>query len=63
MDRRKSVRVRARLSVRRIVVPKRRFEIGARADARNRNGPKGWRPSGRCCLSRSWWWNDLPCFR
>jgi hypothetical protein len=41
IDRRKSVRVRARLSVRRIVVPKRRFEIGARADARNRNGPKG----------------------
>jgi hypothetical protein len=46
MDRRKSVRVRARLSVRRIVVPKRRFEIKARADAHNRNGPQGWTPFG-----------------
>jgi hypothetical protein len=51
MDRGKSVRVRARLivngfSVRRIVVPKRRFEIRLRPDAHNRNGPQGWTPYG-----------------
>jgi hypothetical protein len=61
MDRDKSVRVRARLSVRRIVVPKRRLEIRP-VHAHNRNGPQGWTPYGPLLPQQIAMVNDLPSF-
>ena len=49
-------------SVRRIVVPKRRFEIRPRPMPTIETARRDGRPTGRYHLSRSRWWNDLPSF-
>jgi uncharacterized protein (DUF885 family) len=51
MDRRKSVCVRARLNVRRIIVPKRRLEIRPGPMPTIETARKDGRPTGRYCLS------------